>query len=1040
MQPETAPRIPDHELLREIGRGSYGEVWLARNIMGALRAVKVVRRGQFEDQRPYEREFEAVRRYEPVSRAAEGLVNVLHVGRLEDDSGFYYVMELADDCEQDESLAAEHPPISDAVGTSAAEAARYMPRTLASEMRTSGALAVAVCIETAAALARGLAALHRAGLVHRDVKPANIIYVAGRAKLADIGLLGTVGGEASLVGTEGYLPPEGPGTPGADLYALGRVLYQMATGLGRHEWPRLPQEWMEADRGDALELVEVLLRANEGDAARRYQRAEEMLADLALLQSGKSVRRLRGLERRVVLLRRLGVGVGAAALVAVLAFVLTQREIERQTAMTQAAEAALFHAELARAQTSWRSGSITARSDTLDAVRAAAGLRPNTPELRDEAITALALPDFPELRRVPYPFWGCALPLPGGAFLALDTEAGGDTPGRLSWVDEDGGSTPRPDLGTTDEPDHSRNDALTVSADARWLAVLCHSYRKRLGILHARPLAAPPEAAAATAEAGASPATLSLQGVAACAFSPDSTTLAVCGWENELRFYDPATGRQTGGFPLPCIPGHELHWSPDGSLLAVLLVPLAAESLPQQGRQQPVELLIMDRTGVVQARTAFPHAVWDMAWEANGGSLLLAAREMGVWRWHWRSGTPPEERWAGHESEVIAVAADPRGEYVLTSSWDRTTRLWSAQEGRLLAVIPGYGRRLQFLENGALMAREDMDRHEWIIHEVRRPRIISTLTLPQPARRHHGTLGPRALDFSPDGLMLAAAEADGCHLWHLHAETPARRLTPEHAHCHGIVFEEGSQGVFFNSMIPPGVWRLGLAPGSQPEKIEGFTPQRGALIMGLRADAPARSLAASVENAVIVRCQDGRVTELAQPQADFGAPALSPDARWAAAGARGGPVLVWELPSGRVAHRLEVEGERPTVHFSSHRGQSSLLLVGDTRGLHAYSVAADCTHLWSCPMRESGAPAPLCASSAAAPTLAATLARDAAWLLDPITGRPLARLRLPHARSISCLAMNPDGTRLAAGSWLHSVTLWHLDTLRQDLEAQSLTW
>lgn len=1040
MPSETAPRIPDHELLRQIGRGSYGEVWLARNIMGALRAVKVVRRGQFEDERPYEREFEAVRRYEPVSRAAEGLVNVLHVGSLEDDSGFYYVMELADDCAQDESTAAtEQVPLSAAADASGAD--RYMPRTLASEMRTRGALPVADCVETAAALARGLAALHRAGLVHRDVKPANIIYVAGRAKLADIGLLGTLGGEASLVGTEGYLPPEGPGTTAADLYALGRVLYQMATGLGRHEWPRLPAAWLETSQEEALELVEVLLRANEGDATRRYQRAEEMLADLALLQGGKSIRRLRGLERRVVLLRRLGLGVGAAACVALLAFGLTQREIERQTAMTRAAETALFHAELARAQTSWRSGGITARSETLEAVRAAAGLRPHTPELRDEAITALALPDFPELRRVPYPFWGCALPLPGGAFLALDSEAGGDTPGRLSWVDPDGSSTPRPDLGTTGEPDHSRNDALNISADARWLAVLCHSYRKRLGTLQMRPLQAPAETATTPGSAQPSPPTLSLQGVAACAFSPDSTTLAASGWENELRFYDPGTGQQTGGFPLPGIPGHELHWSPDGSLLAVLLVPLAAESLPQQGRQQPVELLLVDRTGTVQARTGFPHSVWDMAWEADGGSLLLAAREMGVWRWRWRSGEPPQERWAGHESEVIAIAADPRGEYVLTSSWDRTTRLWSAPEGRLLAVIPGYGRRLQFLENGALMAREDMDRKVWIIHEVRRPRIISKLSLPQPKHRHHGTLGPRTLDFSPDGLMLAAADADGCHLWHLRAQTPAQPLTPEHAHCHGIIFDEGGRQVIFNSMIPPGVWSLGLTHGSQPEKIPGFTPQRGALIMGLRAATATRSLAVSVENAILVRWQDGRLIQLEQPMADFGTPALSPDARWAAAGARGGPVWVWELPSGRVAHQLDVEGERPTVHFSPpSSAHGSLLLVGDTRGLHAYSLTEGLSHLWTSPIRESGAPAPLCASASATPALAATLARDAAWLLDPATGHPLARLRLPHARSISCLAMSPDGTRLAAGSWLHTVTLWHLDTLRQELETQSLAW
>ena len=78
------PRIPDFELLRRIGRGSYGEVWLARSVTGALRAVKIVHRSRFDSDRPYEREFQGIQKYEPVSRSTEGLVHVLHVSRGED--------------------------------------------------------------------------------------------------------------------------------------------------------------------------------------------------------------------------------------------------------------------------------------------------------------------------------------------------------------------------------------------------------------------------------------------------------------------------------------------------------------------------------------------------------------------------------------------------------------------------------------------------------------------------------------------------------------------------------------------------------------------------------------------------------------------------------------------------------------------------------------------------------------------------------------------------------------------------------------------
>ena len=285
------PHIPDHELLRPIARGSYGEVWLARSIIGAYRAVKVVYREDFDHDRPFEREFEGIQNFEPVSRLHDGLVDVLQVGRNERDGCFYYVMELGDDRESGQQISVEH----------------YQPKTLASEISAKGRLPVEECLRLGFTLADALSHLHQNGLCHRDVKPSNIIFVNGIPKLADIGLVTDIGEERSYVGTHGFIAPEGPGHPQADIYSLGKVLYEISTGKDRNDFPELPDDF---DRGlDAKafhELNEVILRACHQDVQRRYQSAKELRAELALLIGGKSIRRLRLLEHRWRLIQKVG--------------------------------------------------------------------------------------------------------------------------------------------------------------------------------------------------------------------------------------------------------------------------------------------------------------------------------------------------------------------------------------------------------------------------------------------------------------------------------------------------------------------------------------------------------------------------------------------------------------------------------------------------------------------------------------------------------------------------------------------------------------
>src|SRR4051794_16642379 len=163
--------VPDHTLLRRIGQGSYGEVWLAKTVLGVYRAVKIVHRHSFDDDRPFEREFAGMQRFEPVSRSHESQLNILHVGRA--PGCFYYIMELADDMGRGAVI----------------DENAYAPRTLRSELLFRGRLPANECVRLGLALTTALGHLHRHGLVHRDIKPSNIIFVNGVPKLADIGLV-----------------------------------------------------------------------------------------------------------------------------------------------------------------------------------------------------------------------------------------------------------------------------------------------------------------------------------------------------------------------------------------------------------------------------------------------------------------------------------------------------------------------------------------------------------------------------------------------------------------------------------------------------------------------------------------------------------------------------------------------------------------------------------------------------------------------------------------------------------------------------------
>ena len=262
------PSIPEHELFRPIGRGAYGEVWLGRTITGQWRAVKIVRRDSFAESSAYDREFAGVSHYSSIAMQHPGLVQMYLVGRNADAGFFYYTMELADEIGGTHNIVPQ----------------TYAPDSLAARLQTTGPLTTVQALALGEHLTAALQHLHSQGMIHRDVKPANIVHVHGQPKLADPGLMGMMGGAdtGGVAGTPGYAPAEDTGSMAADLFAVGRVLYEAVSGKDSLCFP-------EFDKPDASlhALNPILLKACDPDAASRYQRAEDLAEDLAAVRQGR---------------------------------------------------------------------------------------------------------------------------------------------------------------------------------------------------------------------------------------------------------------------------------------------------------------------------------------------------------------------------------------------------------------------------------------------------------------------------------------------------------------------------------------------------------------------------------------------------------------------------------------------------------------------------------------------------------------------------------------------------------------------------------
>jgi serine/threonine protein kinase len=282
--PAAVRHFGDYELLAEIARGGMGVVYRARQkSLNRPVAVKMILSGQLAT-------ATEVERFRTEAKAAGNLdhpqiVPIYEVG--EEEGQHYYSMKLI----EGESLAR------------AIAADRWPRRT------REGRHAIAQLLGQAA---RAVHYAHQRGILHRDLKPGNILLDRdGKPHLTDFGLAKRVGAESSLthtgavIGTPSYMPPEQAAgskqlTVAADVYSLGAILYEMLIGQPpfRGTSPldvmlqvseREPAALRNSNPSVEPDLQTICLKCLDKDPLRRYGSAEALADDLDRWLAGQPI-------------------------------------------------------------------------------------------------------------------------------------------------------------------------------------------------------------------------------------------------------------------------------------------------------------------------------------------------------------------------------------------------------------------------------------------------------------------------------------------------------------------------------------------------------------------------------------------------------------------------------------------------------------------------------------------------------------------------------------------------------------------------------
>ncbi len=425
------------------------------------------------------------------------------------------------------------------------------------------------------------------------------------------------------------------------------------------------------------------------------------------------------------------------------------------------------------------------------------------------------------------------------------------------------------------------------------------------------------------------------------------------------------------------------------------------------------------QTGLRLLSIPVPIEVRSPAWSPDGRFICGGGDDFAVHVWDAATGEPVRTM-SGHRATVNAVWFGEGGRLV-SSAWDGTTRLWDMDTGEgMLAPVTGFncagtdGHRILLWSDRSLRAM-------WW-HERTPVRRL-------PAR---GPLGPLSTpDFSADGRRLAVAGACGVQLWDLDSGASVT-IDERPARCAFFAPALGMLGAVIDESLV--TWAMPGPGGASFGPARVVWSCKGYPWAALQPDG--RRAVVTADAVYSVDLLSGAATRLTDGHPGMERPAITPDGRWVFTGTwHGEPARVVEVASGQTVLALDRVSVRGSLSPDGSR-----LAVGLPGLFRIYRVGqwrTPCTLEWR------AAEVNLAGASAFSPDgtlLAVTLAPNELRLVDAASGETLATLPNPERLGVTDLRFSPDGSLLAITTLEREVILWRLDELRAALRANGFDW